>query len=68
MPIYDYQCDQCDHHISMFQKRGTPGPGACTACQSGQMQKQILGCNFSLSGSGWYKDGYGSGQQSQSEA
>ena len=59
MPFYDYACDNCDHSINVLQKRSDPGPGACSKCGQGTMTRQISGCSFALSGTGWYKDGYG---------
>ena len=68
MPFYDYQCDQCQHQMSVLQKRGAAGPGPCPVCQTGAMQKQILACSFKLSGTGWYKDGYGGDKAAESSA
>ena len=60
MPFYDYCCKNCEHEITILQKRTDPNPNSCLKCGSNAMQRQISSCGFSLAGSGWYKDGYSS--------
>ena len=66
MPFYDYSCLNCNHSVTVLQKRTDEAPD-CNVCDSGAMQKQIALCGFSLSGSGWYKDGYKVGDKAAKE-
>ena len=68
MPFYEYRCCACGHELTLLQKRTAPGPGQCARCQKGEMIKCIGGCSFALSGSGWFKDGYGTIDQTASKA
>jgi len=67
MPFYDYVCDNCGFSLNVLQKRSDPGPGKCKECAKGAMVRQISSCGFSLSGSGWYKDGYGSNAKAKTD-
>ncbi len=63
MPLYEYKCPHCDLVIEVLQNRETASP-VCAPCESRhrirvKMTKQISRTNFSLKGTGWAKDGYG---------
>ena len=58
MPFYEYCCQECDHIVTLLQKRTDSAPDACANCGVDAMQRQIGLCGFNLAGSGWYKDGY----------
>jgi len=64
MPIYEYQCEDCEHIEEVLQK-GTDGfyflGKGCPNCGStGNMIRILSKSSFQLKGTGWYKDGYSS--------
>ena len=59
MPIYEYGCEKCGHHLELLQKIGDPAPKRCPNCRKGKMQKLISRTSFQLKGSGWYVSDYG---------
>ncbi len=63
MPIYEYQCGECDHIEEVLQK-STEGfyflGKECPNCNVlGRMTRLLSLGSFQLKGDGWYKDGYG---------
>lgn len=55
MPIYEYECPTCgwiEEHLTSNRE-----PITCSGCNS-WMHRIVSPTNFSLKGSGWYKDGY----------
>ena len=58
MPIYEYQCNGCEHEFQKLMKMSGPVP-KCPKCDSSEPKKKISVGSFVLKGSGWYKDGYG---------
>ncbi|HKJ64989.1 MAG TPA: zinc ribbon domain-containing protein [Desulfopila sp.] len=58
MPVYEYECKECDKIFEM-QQRITDDPlQRCPNCQ-GEVKKIISMTSFQLKGGGWYADGYG---------
>jgi putative FmdB family regulatory protein len=57
MPIYEYQCQSCQHVDEVWAKISDPAPEKCSACQKGPMTKLMSATSFVLNGSGWYKSG-----------
>ncbi|MCI5072886.1 zinc ribbon domain-containing protein [bacterium] len=60
MPLYDYQCLDCDKHFEVFCKVTDTANIKCEACGSLQVKKAVSAPSFQLKGGGWYKDGYAS--------
>ena len=58
MPIYEYACAKCGHHLELLQKIGDPAPKRCPNCRKGKMEKMISRTSFQLKGSGWYASDY----------
>lgn len=62
MPIYNYQCTECDTRfssISSIISSGSPADKAvCPDCKSIKTKKLVSRSSFSLKGNSWYKDGY----------
>lgn len=53
MPIYEYQCESCDHQFQkMLPVSQCSDPQACGECGSGS-RKLISSVNFNLAGDGW---------------
>ena len=68
MPIYEYACQKCGHHLELMQKVGDPAPKRCPNCGKGKMEKMISRTSFQLKGSGWYVSDYGKKPASKSES
>ena len=60
MPIYEYECDACGHHMEALQKFSDPPLAECEACHSGKVKRVISQSTFHLKGSGWYVTDYAS--------
>jgi putative FmdB family regulatory protein len=55
MPMYEFQCTQCNTKMEVLQKFDDPDP----VCGCGHtMKRQISSTNFCLKGTGWHRDGY----------
>jgi putative FmdB family regulatory protein len=57
MPIYEYQCQHCNHQFELRQKFSDPAASECPKC-GGAVQKMISATAFSLKGDGWFTQGY----------
>jgi len=58
MPIYEYQCESCQHTFEVWQKI-TEGPvKKCESCGSKKVSKLISQSSFHLKGTGWYLTDY----------
>ncbi len=68
MPIYEYACQKCGHHLELMQKIGDPAPKRCPNCRKGKMEKMISRTSFQLKGSGWYASDYAKPAVEQTEA
>jgi putative FmdB family regulatory protein len=55
MPIYEYQCQACDHLLEALQKLSDAPLLDCPSCQAPQLKKKISAVGFRLKGSGWYE-------------
>lgn len=55
MPIYGFECPDCDHQFDRLQKLADPDPSACPQCGSDKVRRQITAPAFRLAGSGWYE-------------
>ena len=63
MPIYEYQCTECDHIIEKIESfESEIRTIICPFCNGISNRILSLG-SFHLKGSGWYKDGYGKKKQ-----
>jgi putative FmdB family regulatory protein len=60
MPIYEYECDACGHHVEALQKFSDPPLTECEACHSHKIKKVISQSTFHLKGTGWYVTDYAS--------
>lgn len=59
MPIYEYECKKCGHHMEAMQKISDPPVCECELCHSG-VKKLISQSTFHLKGTGWYVTDYAS--------
>lgn len=54
MPIYEYQCSQCDNRLEVIQKFSDPPLTDCPECGTSNLRKLISAAAFHLKGTGWY--------------
>lgn len=54
MPIYEYQCSNCSHHLEAIQKFSDEPLRECPECHQSTLQKQVSNSAFHLKGGGWY--------------
>ena len=55
MPIYEYVCTACDHHLDALQKMSDAALLDCPACGQPQLQRMLSAPRFRLKGQGWYE-------------
>ena len=65
MPIYEYLCRHCGHHLEAIQKMTDKPLQHCEQCGNMKLEKQISATSFRLKGSGWYATDYNSGSNAQ---
>ena len=63
MPIYEYQCPQCDHKFDRLQKIDAPREIPCVACDCLHAIRLTSMPSFRLKGSGWYETDFKSSNQ-----
>ncbi len=66
MPLYEYECSACKRHTEKIQKFSDPEITICPLC-GGELKRVISAPAFSLKGSGWFADGYGSAKPAAAE-
>jgi len=67
MPIYEYSCQKCDHHLEVMQKMSDKPLTRCPECK-GKLEKIFSQTSFQLKGSGWYVSDYtGRGKAEKAE-
>ncbi len=54
MPIYEYQCDACQHKFETIQKFTDPLLEECPECKEKALRKLVSAAAFRLKGTGWY--------------
>lgn len=65
MPIYEYQCKQCDERHEIIQRISDEPLTHCPKC-GGEMKKLISSPAIQFKGSGFYKTDYASSGSSSS--
>ena len=63
MPIYEYQCVECDHIEEVIQKISDDPLVDCPACNKPTLKKNVTAAAFRLSGGGWYETDFKSGDK-----
>ena len=63
MPIYEYQCENCNHSLEIIQKVNDPPPTDCPSCQVPKLRKKVSAVAFRLSGGGWYETDFKTGEK-----
>jgi putative FmdB family regulatory protein len=66
MPIYEYVCQKCDHHLEALQKLSDEPLIFCPDCGEASLRKQVSAAAFRLKGTGWYETDFkNSGKQKE---
>jgi putative FmdB family regulatory protein len=55
MPIYEYQCQECEHLFDALQKINEKPLLDCPSCGEDALKRLISAPNFRLKGKGWYE-------------
>jgi putative FmdB family regulatory protein len=55
MPIYEYRCGACGHHLEALQKMSDSPLRKCPECGKSQLKRLVSASQFRLKGSGWYE-------------
>ena len=63
MPIYEYQCEACDHKMEKLQKISDDPLKDCPNCNQPKLNKLISAAGFRLKGSGWYETDFKTGNK-----
>ena len=54
MPIYEYQCEHCEHKMEAIQKINDTPLKECPECKQETLRKLVSAAAFKLTGTGWY--------------
>ncbi len=54
MPIYEYQCEHCEHKMEAIQKISDAPLKDCPECNQETLRKLVSAAAFKLTGTGWY--------------
>jgi putative FmdB family regulatory protein len=57
MPLYEYQCESCQHRFERIQKFSDPPVETCPSC-GGPVRKLLSSPAIQFKGSGWYITDY----------
>jgi len=72
MPLYEYQCEECDHRFEVIQKSFSEPPiEKCPKCGGGPVRKLMSSPAIQFKGSGFYITDYArkdSAAESKSES
>ena len=63
MPIYEYQCQECEHLLEALQRMSESVLLDCPECGKPALRKLISAPGFRLKGSGWYETDFKTGNK-----
>jgi putative FmdB family regulatory protein len=63
MPIYGYECTECEHTFDALQKMSDPKLVDCPECGESSLRKQLSAPKFRLKGKGWYETDFKTGDK-----
>lgn len=61
MPIYEYVCTKCGAETEALQKFDDSPLTQCEVCNERGLERKLSLSAFHLQGGGWFKEGYGAG-------
>ncbi|MEK6731926.1 MAG: zinc ribbon domain-containing protein [Pseudomonadota bacterium] len=65
MPIYEYQCEKCDHRLEIMQKVSDKLLTKCPKCDQNGLKRCISLTSFRLKGKGWYQTDFKENKQTE---
>jgi putative FmdB family regulatory protein len=65
MPIYEYQCERCHHHLEALQKISDKPLRECPECGRHTLKRLLSAPLFRLAGSGWYETDFKSDKENR---
>jgi putative FmdB family regulatory protein len=65
MPIYEYQCEKCHHHLEALQKIADKPLRECPECGRHALKRLVSAPLFRLAGSGWYETDFKSDKETR---
>ena len=63
MPIYEYQCEACEHVFESLQKISDAPLTSCPDCGAEALKKLVSAPAFRLKGGGWYETDFKTGDK-----
>ena len=63
MPIYEYQCQECQHALEALQRVNDAPLSECPECGKPALRKLVSAPGFRLKGSGWYETDFKTGNK-----
>jgi len=57
MPLYEYECNDCEHRFERIQKFSDPLVSSCPVC-GGEVRKLLSSPAIQFKGTGWYVTDY----------
>lgn len=63
MPIYEYQCKECEHYLDALQKVGDEPMLTCPSCGKESLKRLVSAPRFRLKGKGWYETDFKTGNK-----
>jgi len=63
MPIYEYQCEACEHKLEKIQKMSDDLLVDCPKCHQPKLKKLVSAAAFRLKGKGWYETDFKTGSK-----
>jgi putative FmdB family regulatory protein len=57
VPLYEYQCKQCEHRFEKIQSFSAPEEKVCPEC-GGEVERLISAPAIQFKGAGWYVNDY----------
>ena len=57
MPLYEYECNDCEHRFERIQKFSDPLVSICPVCD-GKVRKLVSSPAIQFKGTGWYVTDY----------
>jgi len=63
MPIYEYQCQSCEHQLEALRKISDEPLVTCPECGKDSLRKKVSAAAFRLKGGGWYETDFKTGDK-----
>ena len=63
MPIYEYQCQSCQHQLEVLRKISDEPLVTCPECGKDSLRKKVSAAAFRLKGGDWYETDFKTGDK-----